>query len=161
MYMKFGKTARVPFSIAAVLALILSLISATYVYQISSERHMYITSKPATKLDDVGLTIAKEIELKAYYIASQKVIELCNEKSHLHQPPTLETLNEEFQKEFSVWISSNFPKYKYSQSYDIFVEDYIVFIVGEEQWINNSFKQIKYNTSWITPYLIPEIKHRT
>ncbi|MEM2899526.1 MAG: hypothetical protein QXT63_01930, partial [Thermoplasmata archaeon] len=69
----FGRRGRVPFSLGAVIALLISVGLAGYIVNIDTERSSNVIKTPVEDMDSVSRNIQEDMILQAYYIAQQAI----------------------------------------------------------------------------------------
>ncbi|MEM2901084.1 MAG: hypothetical protein QXT63_09865, partial [Thermoplasmata archaeon] len=70
---QWGKKARVPFSLVAVVVLMFSAASAMYVKNIDDQRTQEVITTPAEDIEQVAKDVGLSIQAQAYYIAQQSI----------------------------------------------------------------------------------------
>jgi|GEM_PF-3207862 len=115
MLCNHGRKGRVPFSLGAVIALLISVGLAGYIINIDTERSSNVIKTPVEDMDYVSRNIQEDIILQAYYIAIESIRNVTE--------PT--RLNPSAQENFT----------KFLETYPKKVDGYLVEIISHEYYI--------------------------
>ncbi|MEM2899818.1 MAG: hypothetical protein QXT63_03430, partial [Thermoplasmata archaeon] len=130
------RKARVPVSLVAVMVMLFSLVSGTYIFSIDMNRIRDADPKLNAEMDQAAKIAADDIEDQAYYIA-QKVIEDAFRNNEFSPgnglQDDLEMLNPKFQERFNEYLDETFERMDHKRQFRISILDHLVFIVFEEK----------------------------
>ncbi len=146
-----ARIARIPVSIVAVMVLLFSMISGTYLYGLDMNRMKDAEPKLNSEVDQAAKIAAEDIEDQAYYIA-EKVIQDAFENNVLSPgdglQDDLEQLNPEFQKRYDDYLEETFERMDHDRQFRIAILDHLVFIVFEEKHTVEFFDQYGTSQAW-------------
>ncbi len=132
--MHWGKKARVPFSLVAVMVLMFSAASAVYVKNIDEKRAGESISTPAQDIEQVAKDLGLDIQAQAYYIAEQSIERNFRDLGFFDKPH-IEKINPDTQREFQVYMRDTVDGSRIGKSneYSVAYDNHVIFVVMEEQ----------------------------
>ncbi len=153
-YFSWSRNARVPFSLVAVIILMLSVASMTYLTGVDQERGRNVIQNPAQDLEQLGKDIGLDVAAQAYYIANMQILE--NTKDSLLTDPTFELINSESQKEFEKYLYEQLDGQKVGKNDNsiISINNWQYFVLMEQQTTKDVYDRSMFSTPFLGPYNI-------
>ncbi len=148
------KWARVPFSIVAVLVLIMSVASGAYITQVDQQRSLTTIQKPAEDLEKAAKDLGLDIQAQAYYIAENVIKEYFVENGN--RPPEFEKINPETQQRFYDYLDDTVDNMEVGTNniFRVDVQTKLIFVMAEQQTTTDVYETSEQVNRWPTPYAI-------
>jgi len=149
------RSARVPFSLVAVIILMFSVASMVYLSGVDHERTRNVISKPAQDIEQLGKDIGLDIAAQAYYIANLEIIENTKDDMFLYDP-TFELINSEAQEEFEKYLNEQLDGHKVgtNKNYILTIDNWQYFVLMEQQTTKDVYDRSMFSTPFLGPYNI-------